>query len=33
MTKISIIGAGFSGLSTACYLAKEGHEVTVYEKK
>jgi phytoene desaturase len=32
MTKISIIGAGFSGLSTACYLAKEGHEVTVYEK-
>jgi phytoene desaturase len=30
--KISIIGAGFSGLSSACYLAKAGFEVTVYEK-
>ena len=29
---ISIIGAGFSGLSAACYLAKEGYSVTVYEK-
>ena len=30
--KVAIIGAGFSGLSAACYLAKSGHEVTVYEK-
>lgn len=30
--KIGIIGAGFSGLSSACYLAKMGFEVTVYEK-
>lgn len=30
--KIAIIGAGFSGLSTACYSAKQGYEVTVYEK-
>ena len=29
---ISIIGSGFSSLSAACYLAKAGHEVTVYEK-
>lgn len=30
--KIIIIGSGFSSLSAACYLAKEGHEVTVFEK-
>jgi len=29
---VKIIGSGFSSLSAACYLAKEGHEVTVYEK-
>lgn len=27
-----VIGAGFSGLSTACFLAKAGYEVTVIEK-
>ena len=32
MKKISIIGSGFSSLSTACYLAKYGFKVTVYEK-
>lgn len=32
MQKIIIIGAGFSALSAACYLAKEGHHVTVLEK-
>jgi phytoene desaturase len=32
MAKINIIGSGFSGLSAACYAAKEGHEVTVFEK-
>ncbi|MEZ4856580.1 MAG: oleate hydratase [Gelidibacter sp.] len=30
--KISIIGSGFSALAAACYLAKEGNNVTVFEK-
>ncbi|CAM1370208.1 phytoene desaturase family protein [Tenacibaculum xiamenense] len=30
--KISIIGSGFSSISAACYMAKYGYEVTVYEK-
>ena len=30
--KIKIIGSGFSSLAAACYLAKQGHEVTVFEK-
>jgi phytoene desaturase len=30
--KIAIIGSGFSGLSAAAYLAKEGYEVHVFEK-
>jgi phytoene desaturase len=29
---ISIIGSGFSAIAAACYLAKSGHEVTIYEK-
>lgn len=29
---ISIIGSGFSSLASACYLAKAGFNVTVYEK-
>ncbi|RRQ47470.1 phytoene desaturase [Maribacter algicola] len=29
---IAIIGSGFSSLSAACYLAKSGHEVAIYEK-
>ena len=32
MTKISIIGSGFSSLSAACYLAKDGYEVSIFEK-
>lgn len=32
MKKIVIIGSGFSSLSAACYLAKAGHEITIYEK-
>ena len=32
MNKISIIGAGFSGLYAACYLSKRGYSVDVYEK-
>jgi phytoene desaturase len=30
--KISVIGAGVSGLSAAILLARDGHEVTVYDK-
>ena len=29
---IAIIGSGFSSLSAGCYLAKYGHNVTVFEK-
>jgi phytoene desaturase len=32
MAKVSIIGSGFSGLAAACFAAKDGHEVSVYEK-
>lgn len=30
--KVVIIGSGLSGLSAACYLAKEGYSVEIYEK-
>jgi len=30
--KVAIIGAGFSGISAASYLAKEGYEVHLFEK-
>jgi phytoene desaturase len=30
--QINIIGSGFSSLSAACYLAKQGHKVVVFEK-
>ena len=30
--KVVVIGSGFSGLSAACFLAKQGCEVTVLEK-
>ncbi len=29
---IHIVGSGFSALAAACYLAKAGHDVTVFEK-
>jgi len=32
MKRVTIIGGGFSGLSAACYSAKQGHEVTLLEK-
>lgn len=32
MIRIAIIGSGFSGLSAACFLAKEGYKVTIFEK-
>ena len=30
--KISIIGSGFASLAASCYLAKEGYDITIYEK-
>ena len=30
--KIIVIGSGFAGLSAACFLAKDGHDVTILEK-
>ena len=30
--KVAIIGSGFAGLSAACFMAKEGWQVTVLEK-
>ena len=32
MTKVSIIGSGFSGLSAAAVLADKGHNVQIFEK-
>ncbi|MCD8193970.1 MAG: phytoene desaturase [Tannerellaceae bacterium] len=32
MKKVAIIGSGFSSLSAACYLAKAGYEVSIFEK-
>jgi len=32
MSKIAIIGSGFSGISAAAYLSAAGHEVHVFEK-
>ena len=31
-TKVIVIGSGFSSLSAACYLSKNGYDVTIYEK-
>jgi phytoene desaturase len=30
--KVAVIGAGFSGISAACFLAREGYDVSVFEK-
>lgn len=30
--QIKIIGSGFSSLAASCYLAKQGHSVTIFEK-
>ena len=30
--RIAIIGAGITGLTAGYYLAKEGHQITIFEK-
>jgi monoamine oxidase len=30
--RVAVIGAGFSGLSASCFLAKQGFEVHLFEK-
>src|SRR6187551_171998 len=32
MSRVVVIGSGFAGLSAACFLAKEGFDVTILEK-
>src|SRR5690606_9224281 len=32
MSRVIVIGSGISGLATASFLAKQGHEVTILEK-
>lgn len=32
MSKVDIIGGGYSGLAAACYLAKDGVDVRIFEK-
>jgi phytoene desaturase len=32
MKKTVVIGSGFSSLSAACYMAKAGYDVSIYEK-
>lgn len=32
MSDVTVIGGGFSGLAAACYAAKSGHSVSLYEK-
>lgn len=32
MVDVTVIGGGFSGLAAACYAAREGYSVSIYEK-
>ena len=31
-TEILVVGGGIAGVSTACYLTRHGHEVTLLER-
>lgn len=33
MSRVIVIGAGLSGLSAACHLVADGHDVTVLERE
>ncbi|WP_197512031.1 phytoene desaturase family protein [Tessaracoccus coleopterorum] len=33
MSRVVVVGAGLSGLSAACHLVADGHEVTVFERE
>ncbi len=33
MSKVNVIGAGITGLMSAYFLARKGHDVTVYEQE
>lgn len=33
MSQVAVVGAGITGLTTAYYLARQGHDVTVYEQE
>jgi D-amino-acid dehydrogenase len=33
MGNITVIGAGIVGIATACYLKRDGHEVTVVDRQ
>ena len=31
--KVAVVGAGITGITTAYFLAKAGHEVVIYDKR
>ena len=31
--KVAVVGAGITGITTSYFLARAGHEVTIYDKR